>query len=237
MSVEEINNFHPNRADTGSKIDKIRDQQDYQQFCTNWKRRISKSLPWHSGKWYSSCRVNTQFIIKTRLRRISKWGRCHASNYTYIYICIQSYHFYSFFQNCSRLQVKLLMRVHDNNLVSFIGYCDEGDTMALVYEYIGNGKLQQKISGAGIPLTQPIVEHKAEETWRGGIRIWDIPNITKNKGKPDSYKRVTIFLVFINFASMQLGLTIYSLIILSKLHSPSMIRNVRYIWFTSFFYN
>ncbi|CAL8102096.1 unnamed protein product [Prunus armeniaca] len=49
------------------------------------------------------------------------------------------------FQN----EVKLLMRVHHRNLVSFIGYCDEGDTMALVYEYVGNGNLQQQISAAG----------------------------------------------------------------------------------------
>ncbi|XP_021820191.1 putative leucine-rich repeat receptor-like serine/threonine-protein kinase At2g19230 [Prunus avium] len=49
------------------------------------------------------------------------------------------------FQN----EVKLLMRVHHRNLVSFIGYCDEGDIMALVYEYVGNGNLQQQISAAG----------------------------------------------------------------------------------------
>ncbi|XP_020413172.1 putative leucine-rich repeat receptor-like serine/threonine-protein kinase At2g19230 [Prunus persica] len=47
------------------------------------------------------------------------------------------------FQN----EVKLLMRVHHRNLVSFIGYCDS--PMALVYEYVGNGNLQQQISAAG----------------------------------------------------------------------------------------
>ncbi|KAL6296285.1 hypothetical protein ACE6H2_004427 [Prunus campanulata] len=51
------------------------------------------------------------------------------------------------FQN----EVKLLMRVHHRNLVSLIGYCDEGDTMALIYEYIANGNLQQHISAADIP--------------------------------------------------------------------------------------
>ncbi|XP_016646982.1 PREDICTED: putative leucine-rich repeat receptor-like serine/threonine-protein kinase At2g19230 [Prunus mume] len=51
------------------------------------------------------------------------------------------------FQN----EVKLLMRVHHRNLVSLIGYCDEGDTMALIYEYIVNGNLQQHISAADIP--------------------------------------------------------------------------------------
>ncbi|CAL9020387.1 unnamed protein product [Prunus brigantina] len=28
------------------------------------------------------------------------------------------------------------MRIHHRNLVSIIGYCDKGDTMALVYKYI-----------------------------------------------------------------------------------------------------
>ncbi|XP_020413165.1 probable LRR receptor-like serine/threonine-protein kinase At1g05700 [Prunus persica] len=51
------------------------------------------------------------------------------------------------FQN----EVKLLMRVHHRNLVSLIGYCDEGDTMALIYEYIANGNLQQHISAADTP--------------------------------------------------------------------------------------
>ncbi|XP_016646981.1 PREDICTED: probable LRR receptor-like serine/threonine-protein kinase At1g51880 [Prunus mume] len=65
------------------------------------------------------------------------------------------------FQN----EVKLLMRVHHRNLVSFIGYCDEGDTMALVYEYVGNGNLQQKISAAGLTWKQRL--QIAVDTARG----------------------------------------------------------------------
>ncbi|KAK9923510.1 hypothetical protein M0R45_031926 [Rubus argutus] len=48
------------------------------------------------------------------------------------------------FQN----EVKLLMRAHHRNLVSLIGNCYEGDTMALVFEYVSNGTLQQHISAA-----------------------------------------------------------------------------------------
>ncbi|XP_021829655.1 probable LRR receptor-like serine/threonine-protein kinase At1g05700, partial [Prunus avium] len=46
------------------------------------------------------------------------------------------------FQN----EVVLLMSAHHRNLVSLIGYCGEGDTMALVYDYMANGNLEQHIS-------------------------------------------------------------------------------------------
>ncbi|VVA24297.1 PREDICTED: probable LRR receptor [Prunus dulcis] len=45
-----------------------------------------------------------------------------------------------------RNEVILLMSAHHRNLVSLIGYCDEGDTMALVYDYVANGNLEQHIS-------------------------------------------------------------------------------------------
>ncbi|KEH18237.1 LRR receptor-like kinase plant [Medicago truncatula] len=40
-------------------------------------------------------------------------------------------------------EVQLLMIVHHRNLVSLIGYCDEGEIKALIYEYMANGNLQQ----------------------------------------------------------------------------------------------
>lgn len=45
------------------------------------------------------------------------------------------------------LQAQLLMIVHHRNLVSLIGYCDEGDKLGLIYEYMANGNLQSHISG------------------------------------------------------------------------------------------
>ncbi|RWR78180.1 putative LRR receptor-like serine/threonine-protein kinase [Cinnamomum micranthum f. kanehirae] len=47
------------------------------------------------------------------------------------------------FQN----EVQLLMRVHHRNLVSFIGYCQEGDTTALIYEYMAQGNLYSHLLG------------------------------------------------------------------------------------------
>ncbi|XP_016648978.1 PREDICTED: probable LRR receptor-like serine/threonine-protein kinase At1g51820 [Prunus mume] len=43
-------------------------------------------------------------------------------------------------------EVKLLMRAHHRNLVALVGYCDEGETMALVYNFVANGNLQQRLS-------------------------------------------------------------------------------------------
>ncbi|RHN39196.1 putative transferase, protein kinase RLK-Pelle-LRR-I-1 family [Medicago truncatula] len=44
-------------------------------------------------------------------------------------------------------EAQLLMIVHHRNLVSLIGYCDEGEIKALVYEYMANGNLQQHLQG------------------------------------------------------------------------------------------
>ncbi|CAH8282255.1 unnamed protein product [Eruca vesicaria subsp. sativa] len=46
-----------------------------------------------------------------------------------------------------KAEVDLLMRVHHINLVSLVGYCDEGDHLALIYQYMSNGDLKQHLSG------------------------------------------------------------------------------------------
>uniref|UniRef100_A0A0D3G9Z6 non-specific serine/threonine protein kinase n=1 Tax=Oryza barthii TaxID=65489 RepID=A0A0D3G9Z6_9ORYZ len=42
---------------------------------------------------------------------------------------------------------EILTRIHHKNLVSMIGYCKDGDNMALVYEYMSEGTLQEHIAG------------------------------------------------------------------------------------------
>ncbi|KAK4280973.1 hypothetical protein QN277_012523 [Acacia crassicarpa] len=43
-------------------------------------------------------------------------------------------------------EAELLMTVHHKNLVAFIGFCDDGNKMALIYEYMGNGNLKNYLS-------------------------------------------------------------------------------------------
>ncbi|XP_023638434.1 putative receptor-like protein kinase At3g46340 isoform X3 [Capsella rubella] len=46
-----------------------------------------------------------------------------------------------------KAEVELLLRVHHVNLVSLVGYCDEGDHLALIYECMSNGDLKDHLSG------------------------------------------------------------------------------------------
>ncbi|CAG7898020.1 unnamed protein product [Brassica rapa] len=45
-----------------------------------------------------------------------------------------------------KAEVDLLLRVHHINLVSLVGYCDEGQHLVLIYEYMSNGNLKQHLS-------------------------------------------------------------------------------------------
>ncbi|XP_019091365.1 PREDICTED: leucine-rich repeat receptor-like serine/threonine-protein kinase At2g14510 isoform X1 [Camelina sativa] len=46
-----------------------------------------------------------------------------------------------------KTEVELLLRVHHVNLVSLVGYCDEGNDLALIYEFMENGNLREHLSG------------------------------------------------------------------------------------------
>ncbi|KAL0726709.1 hypothetical protein Bca4012_022802 [Brassica carinata] len=45
-----------------------------------------------------------------------------------------------------QVQAELLLTVHHPNLTSFVGYFDDGRSMALIYEYMVNGNLQEYLS-------------------------------------------------------------------------------------------
>ncbi|RCV16865.1 hypothetical protein SETIT_3G172800v2 [Setaria italica] len=60
-------------------------------------------------------------------------------------------------------EAQILTRIHHKNLVSMIGYCKDGQYMALVYEYMSEGTLRQQIAGNG--------RHGKRLTWRQRLRI------------------------------------------------------------------
>lgn len=45
-----------------------------------------------------------------------------------------------------RTEAELLMRIHHRNLAPFVGFCEEGKAMALIYEYMANGNLKDHLS-------------------------------------------------------------------------------------------
>ncbi|KAG2308589.1 hypothetical protein Bca52824_028337 [Brassica carinata] len=52
-----------------------------------------------------------------------------------------------------KAEVDLLLRVHHTNLVNLVGYCDEEDHLALIYEFLPNGDLKEHLSGKhGTPI-------------------------------------------------------------------------------------
>jgi serine/threonine protein kinase len=61
------------------------------------------------------------------------------------------------------IQAQTLTRIHHKNLVSMIGYCKDGDYMALVYEYMPEGTLQEHIAGNG--------RSRGFLSWRQRLRI------------------------------------------------------------------
>ncbi|CAF2055402.1 unnamed protein product [Brassica napus] len=49
--------------------------------------------------------------------------------------------------NHFKAEVEFLSRVHHRNLVGLVGYCDDGENLALIYQYMANGDLKENISG------------------------------------------------------------------------------------------
>ncbi|KAM2002150.1 hypothetical protein ACFX15_025893 [Malus domestica] len=61
-----------------------------------------------------------------------------------------------------QIEVELLMRIHHRNLTSLIGYYNDTDNLALIYEYMPNANLKEYLSDA---------DRSSHMTWELRIRI------------------------------------------------------------------
>ncbi|CAH8311645.1 unnamed protein product [Eruca vesicaria subsp. sativa] len=61
-----------------------------------------------------------------------------------------------------KAEVELLLRVHHKDLTCLVGYCEEGDKLSLIYEFMANGDLKEHLSGKRGPSIL---------TWEGRLRI------------------------------------------------------------------
>ncbi|KAJ6332668.1 hypothetical protein OIU77_008682 [Salix suchowensis] len=51
-------------------------------------------------------------------------------------------------------ELDILLQLQHDNIVKLLGYCDNQDEGALVFEYVSNGTLQDKLHGAGREITK-----------------------------------------------------------------------------------
>ncbi|TVU19670.1 hypothetical protein EJB05_35833, partial [Eragrostis curvula] len=76
-------------------------------------------------------------------------------------------------------EAQILTRIHHKNLVSMVGYCKDEEYMALVYEYMSEGTLQEHIAGmssyftlqASSTRTHGRDDNQRYLTWRQRLRI------------------------------------------------------------------
>ncbi|KAF7843422.1 putative leucine-rich repeat receptor-like protein kinase [Senna tora] len=61
----------------------------------------------------------------------------------------------------TQVAAELLMRVHHRNLTAFLGYCNEAERTAIIYEYMAYGNLEECLSGS----------RKELSSWKNRIQI------------------------------------------------------------------
>ncbi|KAF2568042.1 hypothetical protein F2Q68_00024946 [Brassica cretica] len=121
-SVPIENVRHTNRAESSFLSKKIRFSYiEVQEMTNNFERALGEG---GFGVVYHGCVNAGQQVAVKLLSQSSSQGYKHF-----------------------KAEVELLMRVHHINLVSLVGYCDEGEYLALIYEYMPNGDLKQHLSG------------------------------------------------------------------------------------------
>nr|POF18789.1 putative leucine-rich repeat receptor-like serine/threonine-protein kinase [Quercus suber] len=74
-------------------------------------------------------------------------------------------------------EAQLLMIVHHRNLVSLVGYCDEGEKKALIYEFMANGNLHQHLLGRTAIVRGPVKNSHILDWVNPLIERGDVQNI------------------------------------------------------------
>ncbi|MQL85410.1 hypothetical protein Taro_017952 [Colocasia esculenta] len=115
--------------------------QESQQFTYREIEEITSHFEKEIGKggfgpvFYGRLKDRTQVAVKM-LAKLSSQGCLLRSNNEDVTLLISV-----------TSQVLTLMRVHHRNLVSLLGYCDEKNNLALVYEYMAEGCLVDHLRG------------------------------------------------------------------------------------------
>ncbi|KAG2247579.1 hypothetical protein Bca52824_087207 [Brassica carinata] len=100
-----------------------------------------------------------------------------------------------------KAEVELLLRVHHINLVSTVGYRDEKDHFALIYEYMSNGDLHQHLSEWVTYVikkgdTSKIVDPKLQGNYEPRS-VWRALEVAMSCANPSSAKRPNMSQVII----------------------------------------
>ncbi|KAL0703539.1 hypothetical protein Bca4012_069964 [Brassica carinata] len=111
--------------------------------------------------------------------------------------------------------VELLLRVHHVNLVNLIGYCDEGNDLALIYEFMENGNLKEHLSGERdgsvlnwpsrlkIAIESALVEWAKSMLANGDIESIMDPKLHREYDTGSSWKALELAMACINPSSAQ----------------------------------
>ncbi|KAD2393982.1 hypothetical protein E3N88_40959 [Mikania micrantha] len=80
-------------------------------------------------------------------------------------------------------EVNMLSNLRHCHLVSLIGYCNDGQEMIIVYEYMSHGTLEYRLHKCQIPLSWMLVVDRSidEEQW--ALAIWAQDSIKKGRLK------------------------------------------------------
>ncbi|KAJ6724215.1 hypothetical protein OIU85_022168 [Salix viminalis] len=74
-------------------------------------------------------------------------------------------------------ELDILLQLQHDNIVKLLGYCDNQDEGALVFEYVSNGTLQDKLHGAGREITRSSstgIASKKNDVYSYGVIVLEL---------------------------------------------------------------